>query len=478
MQTFEEKLVTYLPLLHKHHKDSETTLCVRFIEPLLINLLGYECEIKYEEHPEGSNEETDLFLNDHQGNYLIVEVKKAEKPLTDVHIRKLSAYLNNNTQKYKWGILTNGYRWILINNEITASSYLERKIFDIDISNKRLGENNRRDLELFSYNALFKNDGITNYYRLIQQFKNIQYNGNGKSWTQYRTAVKKLVQFMIETEGRFIDLKDIRKYEVLKYFRWLALAESNSAKSKNNNIQKIKPKTVEAQYRFLSTFYKKVYPQTNHPLTQVSLSELLQEISDVLQKDDENKEVIIDQNVIAMVYKGLASKNQLIMVRNKLIFSLCLMGLDRSEIAKLLNKALHEDNKLTLSNGRRIELPSGIANRINHYKELRKKNKIKSQWLISKSKGEPLTEQYISGLINDIAKQISPNLTLEKIQQYMLKQYIYRTKDVISLIYLTGLSFHRIQNILTEDDIILLSKKKDLYKNHPFQNFLLSDQEE
>ena len=114
---------------------------------------------------------SDVYIEVDNGTGILVETKKAKKELTSSCLSQLYTYLGVET--IKWGILTNGSRYILINTDLDYKNIGEESIWqsvvlDIDFgmdSSRR----NEKFIEYLGFQRIFE-DGTTCYFRDIQQY--------------------------------------------------------------------------------------------------------------------------------------------------------------------------------------------------------------------------------------------------------------------------------------------------------------------
>jgi site-specific recombinase XerD len=467
-----EKALKFRSKIEELQKNDESTneqnLNKHVIRPIFVDVFGYKLEWWTDEAKfENSRKAVDVRITDSKGTQLLVEVKRSKHRLVVKDIRQLTDYLNDKNE-YNWGVLTNGWQWILINNNINTNmrSSLERMVFNLDLEANHKGEKNLDYLRFFTHDNLLKNKehSITTYYKDLQQFK-ITYSG--KSWVQYKTAVHRFFQFLIEKYERHIDLTSVRQPLLEEYFRWLSITTSKSTRSKYKVEKRLKRKTIVTQFRYIGTFFRNMYAM-NNPLIEIRLEDILEEVHDIIA--DEDNEYEFEKDLIEQVDLLIANKREYI--RDRLIFALFLIGLSRQEIASLSEKSLM-GNKISLMRERQLELPTKVLEQIERYNQNKNDNKIKSTTLMCNSKGNPLTPQYVSEVINDYIKQVNPLLTIEKIQQYLFRDYILKTGDVFSVAYIADLSLGSIQDILKNDDMISMAKKgKFYYKQHTFATYL------
>jgi len=456
---------------------SENNIAFQVILPMLTELLGYKIEwVQMEGKLDESLRKPDIIINDKLGRRLIVEIKKPDRNLNSRDIEQVAGYLN--ISNVEWGILTNGLEWILINHStLRDAKFIDKVVTRVKLNfNKPQGDEHPNNLKYFSYTYLFEKE-FTRYQRDLQQFKIYQYTkGKDTSWKQYRSAVKRLVEYMEQYRNYYLELDKLHLNDFLDYFKWLASNPSNSNRSLNkhsNNKNRLKEGTVKTQYRYLRTFFKRLNEKkfySSNPLEFVTVNDIVDRLGDLVIPKEKETLAVTPEIIEAIFSQFDTGYNPL---RDRLTFSLILLGLDRKEIAQLKEKDF-EHGILTITDKvktRNLKLPLGLSQLINEYRIFKKQKQIKSDYLICKGSGEPLKEGSISWTINTAIKQVS-DLNLEKIQQYLIKQYIIDTNDVISLIYLTGFDFSKISHVLSWDEVSnLASNDSRLFKKHPFNSF-------
>lgn len=468
---------TFLSRINELVDTSENNIAFQVILPMLSEHLGYKMDwVRMEGKLDESLRKPDIIIDDKMGKKLIVEIKRPNRKLTNDDIAQLANYLS--ISNVEWGILTNGLEWILMNHStLRDARFNDKVVARVKLNfNKPQGDEHPNNLKYFSYTYLFEKE-FTRYQRDLQQFKIYQYTKEtDSSWKQYKSAVKRLSEYMEERRNYYLELDKLHLNDFLDYFKWLAVnpSKSNRSLNKNNNEKsKLKEGTVKSQYRYLRTFFRRLNENkfySSNPLEFVTANDIIDRLGDlVIPKEKET--LAITPEIIEKIYcqfdKGYNP------LRDRLMFSLILLGLDRKEIAHLKEKDF-EKGILTIidkTKTRQLKLPVGLSKLINEYLTFKKQKRIKSDFLICKSSGEPLKEGSISWTINTAVKEVS-DLNLEKIQQYLIKQYIFETKDILSLVYLTGFDFSKISHLLSWDDVSKLANNgSKLFKKHPFNSF-------
>ena len=454
---------------------SEANLIYHVVGPFL-ERLGYKREW-HELEPRSHNRSrkfVDLYINDRKGNQLVIEVKKSTKQLTKDDLSQLDTYLKD--KNCHWGILTNGNEWILVNRTIKGNNdnlFGNQTVFHIKLNHRKKGDFHPEKIEYFSYKSLFDKHGITNYFRDLQQFKVYQYNGNDRSWSQFKSAVNHLIQYLIfKNEGYYANLQS---YQFKDFLRWCVKKETAENKAKESYLR--------SRFRFLNAFYTNLSQDgtfNNNPLSTIDIKDLLNELEDIIADPSNNEEEDIHE-VIQKTFEFMSSKRDAI--RNKLIFSLMIFGLDREEIVSLKWDDIIDDKKtnkkkyLIVTGKRKRKLPLDIIPKIRgllESYELQLKNKgIRKKWMVCKSNGEPLSYYAIDYIINQQGIRKVSKLSIEQIQQYIIKTLLRETKDLFTILYLRDLNLGQIESLLEWKDIEQNSDFKKLVKKHPFQDILI-----
>jgi site-specific recombinase XerD len=270
-----------------------------------------------------------------------------------------------------------------------------------------------------------------------------------------------------------MDMIQFKDY--IDYLRWYATTQSDSNKSKNQKIFLISKDTVTSQFRYINKFYNKLLEKEIfrlNPLYGISISEIFTYIENILDKS-EKKEIEITTEDIRLAFELInKTRHQL---RNRIILSLLLYGIDRVEITNLKNDDYNGISLQILTDkGKRIiPLSIRICNMIDDYIIEKSGYKGKSGYLFINSNGTKLNDKYITKYMNEyILKKVSAELTVEKLQQFLIRKLIDNSRDIISLVYITGLSFTRMDSIIDWERICHLAKPSRIIKDHPFIDYI------
>ena len=209
----------YRTLVDSRINESEDDLILHAVMPLL-NDLGYELDYcKIQKRAVMTGKITDIFFHDAKDNKLIVEVKKATEKIDKKHLFQLSAYLNS--LEVEWGIITNGYEWILLNNKIKETDLRglqDRIVFHVDLRKNRVGPSNGNNIKKFCYEWVFKSK-ISYYYKLLQQYKVYLLNQGRleSSFNTYRGTLNRFINYMIYRYNRFYSFSNLEISEFIDF---------------------------------------------------------------------------------------------------------------------------------------------------------------------------------------------------------------------------------------------------------------------
>lgn len=399
-----------------------------------------------------------------------MEVKKANKELTEKEQSQLSGYLASNN--IEWGILTNGKNFILYNSKIESlpnvnsrQVYLDRIVFDIDIFSKR-------DLELikyFSKESIFDSK-ISNYFKDIAQFKALKFPEKSSSWAPYKGTLLKFFKYYAERQQRYIELEHIRVFEFEDFLH----KEWNAKSTNGKSIKSLD--TFINKYSHIRSFFQTLKIKSNG--FDEDKMELIRKFN-VKAENDRVMDILTNNNVELIL--DFYSNRKRDTLRNKVVFLLCLcFGLERSTLMALTYDALNKD-KLTIGD-RVLTLPPKIKNLLDELVKENKKKKIKGEHLFYtkyQNKYRPMSPSGIN-YIFDILEEIDASdsnwskLSPAYVRTYIIKELFRNNYPLEEVMYLTGADYSSISNIISYKEILeqVKSRRKKDKKVHPFNEFL------
>ncbi len=131
-----ERLRSAMEAHRSHLVTSEAATRYALIDPVLL-LLGWEVRDADRVTPEytagaASNKRVDYALKDSGKPVAFIEAKPLDSKLADVELEQLNTYCNNRS--VRWGMLTNGDKWILVDASQFLKLVPDRVVLEFAIS--------------------------------------------------------------------------------------------------------------------------------------------------------------------------------------------------------------------------------------------------------------------------------------------------------------------------------------------------------
>ncbi|SHJ92955.1 tyrosine-type recombinase/integrase [Paramaledivibacter caminithermalis] len=441
----------------------------------ILESLGYDSmDFDYESSFSGkSNKRVDISIRVGDDK-IYIELKNGNKHLDVGDIEQLHDYLNKD--ECEWGILTNGRRIVLINYKINTfpnSTYTSKKenktVFDIDIFKSEQLEY----LVFLTKEAIFDTE-VTNYFKLISQFKAIKYPDGGNSWKVYKGTLYNFFRYYSFKKKEFIPLEQIRINE----FKDFLLYEKEKKSKINRKPDKLN--TFANKYSHIRTMFTELkrnnllgphnFEEPRSKLLELFMDKKLDEDEDILSLD--NIKTILD-------YLELNSENSL---RDKLIFLLCVyMGLERFTLINLNKDNFDLKRKVIIIEEKRIPLPEILCNYVKELFNINKKNGIKGSYLFYSyydKRYRRITESNMNDIFNkikniDLLDKKWTKFSPRTIRKHLIKQMFYNKYSIEQISYITGMNVNSISKIISQEDIISNVKiSKRIISSHPFCNII------
>lgn len=439
----------------------------------LLKVLGYELEDFNFEHAVYHNEKrVDFVIEVNTDDILYVETKRGDKDLAQRDIIQIANYLN--TRSIEWGLLSNGRKYVLINNLIVPASKgeasLEDKIvFDLDILSKR-------DLDYMEYlskRALFDTK-ITNYFRDIAQFRAYKYPLGTGSWRVYKSTLFEFFKFYANKERKYRPLEEIRVDDFEEFLIEDQKKKSNVSKSVNSED------TFNNKYSHVRSMFNELKVRkkiTSHHFEE-ERKRLIQNMN--YTSSDVDYSLLNEQNVEEILNYIDETQTS---VRDKVIFLFCVyLGLERSTVRNLQWSMFNANRtKITLDK-RTIPIPSKLTELLKKLENENKDKGIKGDYLFYakyKKKYNVIYETTVNDIfnkfqridLNDLKwKSFSPQF----VRNGLISRLFNSGFSLEEIVYMTGADLISISNIISYEDICISvnSKKGMLVRNHPFKRFL------
>ncbi|MBT2254813.1 tyrosine-type recombinase/integrase [Priestia megaterium] len=463
MQKIEWDLEFIKEMYQKYEGTNEANIQQNVVVNFL-KMLGYDSsDFSYEHSKQFKDGRADIAVKVKKDSYLYVEVKESNNKLDGRAHSQLIKYIIDGS--HEWGLLTNGRKYILINEKIEGTA-LDKVVFNIDIFNKK-------DTELLKYlrkENLF-DVPITNYFKEIAQFKAIKYPNGGSSWNNYKSTLYNFFKYYSTNLKRYRELSLIRVEEFEDFLQH----EMEMKNNKDSGRKIVSIDTFDNKYSHIRSFFHTLNIRSNgfdeekvQLIRRMNLKEEIVESNELLT--EENIELILN-----------FYSNRRDSIRNKALILLCLsFGLERSTILSLTINSIKKD-KLIIGN-RELVMPKKLQLILEELKEQHKLNKVKDDCLFFTKYNndyKPLSESTINYIFDTVSEIDKSNLNWKKlstayIRSTLIKKLFDNNFSLEEIVYLTGADLSSLSNLIPIDEIInnVKTRKKNYKKVHPFYQFL------
>lgn len=192
MQEIFEQIKTRMSELRSY---TEENIKNHVVVPIFLQGLGYNTrELYYEE--KAFDGRCDITYFEKSKPIIIVETKglgqkNKELKITDKDKKQLIDYLMGYEERIVWGILTNGFDYYLLNNDIQGLIN-DKIVFHLSVNQK----SSWRYLKYFSYENIFESK-VSNFFADVARFKMYWSNSDKKesSFNSYRSTLNNFFEF-------------------------------------------------------------------------------------------------------------------------------------------------------------------------------------------------------------------------------------------------------------------------------------------
>lgn len=454
-------------------RDNEENVKIQVIRPTL-EILGYDPSSFDYEHPLYHRKGiADIAIEIKKDIYLYVEAKEGSTPLALDAIIQLSNYLH--IKNIEWGIISNGYELILINDKIESlvkdeTSHKDKVVFHININSNF----ETQYIEYFSKENIFDTK-ITNYFMYIAQYKSYKYSNKEKSWRCYKGTLFNFFNYYAHKENKYRELKELR----IDDFRDFLEYDTNSKSNTGRTVASVS--TFQNKSSHLCSMLNELKKRGKLPSHNFDYPR--DSIINSINYENTLKETIHlnEANVSKIIYFLEHYKSN--RLRDLTIFLLCLyIGLERSELHDLtFDMVDFKTNTLRIKN-RIIPLPNKIIINLkelqDYYLNLRFKPKSLF-YCYRQGKYKPLSES----VLNDTFKKIKDIDINTEYWTYFSPQYIRNSLipqlfnsgyAVEEIAYLTGMDLPYISKLIPYNDLCKNINLSDGHpkRKHPYSKFL------
>lgn len=441
--------------IHFSNKKEEN-IKIKIVIPILEEL-GYELSSMSFEHEVFKGKKyCDIAIKVRTDQYLYVEVKRGDYFITDKDIMQLSNYLN--TAGIEWGIITNGSKYILINNNIKLPSS-DKKVLEVDINR------DSNNLKYFSKEYLFGNRK-TYYYTYVAYFKGIRgYKDEDQTWIVYRGTIYKFIKYLEDKYNDFEELEKINKRDIIEFLE---------KECRNSRRDIDSDETIKNKISHINTMYEVLYE--NKVIRNIPFDKKRDDILNKFKLESKKYDLVLEKRDIETIFFHLEKgRNSL---RNKTIITLAtFLGLNKSQILKVRKESFDFINNTIVLNGRIVPLPEKIINMV---KELINKNEAEG------IKGNGVFYCRYNGKYKLINKEVLGEVLKEvqKIDEEKFRKFTYNRSRIMAvrilfdngfsiddIVRITGIKLTGIAKIIDNNEIYDKTDKglrKRIENNHPF----------
>ena len=400
----------------------EENIKIKIVIPILEEL-GYELSSMTFEHEVFKGKKyCDIAIKVRTDQYLYVEVKRGDYCIIDKDIMQLSNYLN--TAGIEWGIITNGSKYILINN---------RKTY---------------------------------YYTYVAYFKGIRgYKDEDQTWIVYRGTIYKFIKYLEDKYNDFEELEKINKRDIIEFLE---------KECRNSRRDIDSDETIKNKISHINTMYEVLYE--NKVIRNISFDKKRDDILNKFKLESKKYDLVLEKRDIETIFFHLEKgRNSL---RNKTIITLAtFLGLNKSQILKVRKESFDFINNTIVLNGRIVPLPEKIINMV---KELINKNEAEG------IKGNGVFYCRYNGKYKLINKEVLGEVLkdVQKIDEEKFRKYTYNRSRIMAvrilfdngfsiddIVRITGIKLTGIAKIIDNNEIYNKTDKglrKRIENNHPF----------
>lgn len=436
--------------------EKEENIKIKIVIPILEEL-GYEVSSMTFEHEVFKGKKyCDIAIKVRTYEYLYVEVKRGDYVITNKDIMQLSNYLN--TAGIEWGIITNGSKYILINNNIKLPSS-DKKVLEVDINR------DRSNLKYFSKEYLFDNKK-TYYYTYAAYFKGLRgYKDKDRTWRVYRGTIYKFIKYLEDKYNDFEELENINKRDIIEF---LEKECTNSRRDIDSD------ETIKNKISHINTMYEVLYE--NKVIRNIPFDKKRDDILNKFKLESMKYDLVLEKRDIETIYFHLEKGRHFL--RNKTIITLAtFLGLSNSQILRVRKESFDFKNNTIVLNGRIVPLPEKIINMV---KELICKNEAEG------IKGNGVFYCRYNGKYKLINKDVLAEVLkeIQKINEEKFRKFTYNRSRIMAvrilfdngfsiddIVRITGIKLTGIAKIIDNNEIYNKTDKglrKRIENNHPF----------
>ncbi len=457
-----EEIIKELRREFNERKDNlqEDNLRFHVVVNTFLNYYGYDISKCIFEPPTGKGF-CDILVPTIAGDAIVVEVKTGKKPLEVLDIEQVGKYAGNKGLRF--GMLTNGYEYVLLDFSITPSPSLEGNVwkshvvFWFNIFKARgKGLTELKYFKYLNFDNLCKRQS-TFFYADIAQYREWKSEQGMKevSWTAYRCTLYQFFDFYAQK----VLYKERFEPEGKKAYETLKMDEIKEfIKERKRNSDNVSRDTVNNNYTHI---YNMLYELKKHgKISYISLNDSRKQnlveyeeteqrkVYDKLQTDD-------IQEIIVFLKRR---KNS---TRNIVLFLLTVtLGLERSQLLELTWDNFDENFRHIIVGGRKIELCVLLQKSLSQLYDEKKQQRVKSPYILQlyyNKRFKPMKEWNINDVFDNFTKITNDvkwkNYSHKYVRGCLIKTLFATGYSLEDIIYITGIDIKNLANLIGTDEI-------------------------
>lgn len=419
----------------------------------------------------------DICIKVSKNQALYVEVKNGYFDLKEEDIEQLRQYIIS--MNGEWGILSNGYRYILINNNIKSLSKSKSNLADIIVFDVSINKTTDiKYLNYFSKKSIFE-DQITYYYVHAAQYKSYIMPINKDSWASRKSTLFNFLDYYAHKKGYKVHSNDITepltKIDIEDYFDYIDYKIENQKGNKRLNSKE----TIKNSYSYFTSFFNtlKNHSYISDHNFKYSRKEILAKYEDTPKIKNEH---YLTEDRFKKILEYIYSRNN--NDRNIVIFMLCAYyGIERSDVDNLKWEQIDMQRGTIKFDKRIIKMNNLMILCLNNIQK-NQNGKKKNEYVLLK-RDRNIYKKATVGIINfvfddlqhidesDVTwKQFSP----QYVRDCLIKEMFKTGYSIEQIVYETNLNLFNISSYLSYEDILKRGKERTNNKifkpSHPYEN--------
>lgn len=461
---------------------AEATVIDYIIMPFMRNI-GYNVETCFYHHEYRCCQDgrVDMYveIKDLKDEGIYVEAKRGNLPIGSDQIKQISKYLYANN--IKWGILTNGKEYYLVNKDILSEknndngeALLDRVVLMCDLKGRQ------DKIKYLSKEYIFYNRK-TLLMKDIAQFKAFK---SYRNWEVYYSTLSGFFDYyceviepelIISSPYSYTYLSDIRE----KHFKQYLLTLKPKKKNKEGislNIVKSKCSHISAMF---NEFEKRKYITINN-FRNIRVNIVEQFINEGIVREKSVIDNYLTRENIEIILKRFSSSEEKDGTTKTIIFGMvAYYGLTKAEVIEFLLQpwnCINFDEKIINFGDCKRNLPLLLED---SFKRLKKVAGKRKQILCNKGeRGQSISKDIVAATFDEIKKMKDvsgrKHFTPEYVRKMLIVNMFESEVSIEEICGYVGISLGSIEKILGKDYIAKIglkrwNMKKERKRKHPFE---------